>query len=84
MNKKHFVIKNRAAHSAFIATVDMDDMRSDDNRDGWTYQQISGPHGNADGPYDTLTEAKAVMKEWLVCPRAERGEYCYTHNKAGR
>lgn len=80
MDKKYFVIKNRGEHSAHIQTVDMDDIWSNSNPGGWTYQDISGPHGHADGPYDDLATAEEEMKDWLKCPRAEAGEYCYTHN----
>lgn len=77
----YFVIKDRAAHDAHIVDVYMDDIWTSDNQSGWTYQEISGPHGNADGPFSSLEKAKEELDRWLQCDSVKNGTYCYTHNR---
>ena len=84
MNIKYFVIVNRGEHSGFVDDVDMDKIWRADNQNGWTYQQLTGPHGQVWGTYDTKAEARLELKKYLKCDAAERGDYCYTHNPHGR
>lgn len=81
---KYFVIVNRAEHSGYVAKVDMDKIWNNQNPDGWTYQDLTGPYGQVWEECDTSSEADKVLGDYLKCDAAERGEYCYTHNPLAR
>jgi hypothetical protein len=77
---EYIVIGNIGKHNGWIEEVDPATIWSGSNPNGWTYQQLCGSHGTVLGEYQTEAEAQERLNEWLQCPAAERGDYCYTHN----
>jgi hypothetical protein len=80
MTNGYIVIVNSAEHSGFVCEVDYDNIWSSYNPDGWTYQEICGPHGAVWAKEDSKEEAQKTLDSFLECDAVERGEYCYTHN----
>lgn len=80
MRKQFIVVVDDAAHDGFIEEVDLDDIWTGDNPEGWTWQDICGP-GSIHGKHDTREGAEKSLEEYLVCSAAEEGRYCYTHNR---
>lgn len=76
----YIVIGNIGAHDGWIEEADPANIWSGENPNGWTYQQLCGSHGTVLGEYTTHSEAQTHLSDWLRCPAAERGDYCYTHN----
>lgn len=79
MNIKYHVIVNRAAHSGYVHESDMSKIWR--GLSGWTYQDITGPHGIIYDVKDTKEEADEVLRNYLKC---DTDRYCYTHNSGRR
>lgn len=79
----YVVVGETAAHDGGIGYMDPDDRWSNDNPGGWTYQDVCGAHGHVLLETEDKEEADRALAEWLQCPAAERGDYCYTHNPDG-
>ncbi len=46
---------------------------------GWTYQEITGPHGTVISEDENRAVVQAALDAWLAdCP-AKHGQRCYTH-----
>lgn len=75
-----FAVGDRGAHEGHITSEWADNAWVPGNDDGWTYQQITGPHGAVlyEGPDEN--EARRVLVDWLKCDAMETGRYCYAHN----
>ncbi len=84
MNAIFIAVGNNAEHSGFVTQLDRADIWTSDNPGGWTYQDACGSHGTVLGEFDTEAEARSCLREFLVCPAAAVGSYCYTHNPSGR
>jgi|SRR6187549_4303916 len=78
------VVGDIAAHDGGIADVWEEERWSNDNSSGWTYQDLTGSHGTVLLETQDRTEAERALSDWLKCPAAERGDYCYTHNPDAR
>ena len=67
-------------HSGYVATMRGPIWPEGPGQTGWTYQDATGPHGCVlyEGPSEA--EAQRELDEFLRCPAAEAGEYCYSHN----
>ncbi|MCP4394889.1 MAG: hypothetical protein GY804_11585 [Alphaproteobacteria bacterium] len=81
MDIKFLVIINNGEHSGSVAKVDMDEIWSNDNPHGWTYQYICGPHGSVLGEHESRKVAQTELDKYLECDAAEKGRYCYSHNQ---
>ena len=46
-----------------IEATDLENIWTTQNQEGWTYQQIGGPHDTCQGVYETLEEAEKVLSE---------------------
>lgn len=68
------VVVNSAAHSGFVAEIDNSPRAK---------AEICGSHGTIIKESMIKTEADRVLAEWLRCPAADNGYYCYTHNPTG-
>jgi hypothetical protein len=77
MDADYAVIVNVAEHSGFITRIDK-------SKEDWTYQYYTGSHGQVWDEDLTLAEAECSLAGYLVCPNAEAGEYCYSHNNIRR
>lgn len=77
---KYIVVGDIGAHDGHIEIVEMDDIWNGENPTGWTWQDITGPHGSVIGECDTEAEAKQVLGDFLHCDARENGRYCFTHN----
>jgi len=51
------------------------------NEDGLTAQMLTGAYGFLNGPFSTEQEAAVQRRNYLRCDAAEKGVYCYTHNR---
>ena len=80
MSVIYFVVGNIAAHSGYIAMEDENDIWCNKNPEGWTYQDVTGPHGTILGLYETREEAQKELDKYMECDSVENGTYCYTHN----
>ena len=79
MSTTHFAVGNVAEHSGFLTYRDGPAMFADGTQTGWTYQDVTGPHGSVlcEGTED---ECKAALAEFLRCDAPSSGRYCYSHN----
>ena len=80
MKNIYIVVGNTAEHSGYIDKRDDDDCWCNENPQGWTNQDVTGPHGHILAECDTKKEAKAELDSFLECDSVEKGTYCYTHN----
>lgn len=81
---KYAVVCNIGEHSGYVTKVELDDIWTGENPEGWTEQQLSGPHGHVAGYYASKDEACAILDEFLVCDAVQTGRYCYSHNPGGK
>lgn len=77
----HFAVGRTDEHSGHLAERDSDSIWCNENPSGWTYQDITGAHGDVlyEGP--SKEEAQSALDKWLECDAEAKGTYCYTHNR---
>lgn len=81
MKSTFIAVGNTAEHSGFIAEQDAADIwRTNENENGWTYQDVCGPYGHVLIESNTKKEAQKVLNTFLECDAVKEGRYCYTHN----
>ncbi len=80
MNKRYLVIVDDGAHDGFIQEVDIANIWHSGNPDGWNYQDHCGAHGRVLDECENEGKADRVLGNYLDCPSAKEGRYCYTHN----
>jgi len=51
---------------------------------GWTEQELCGAHGQILIEHTDRAVVEAALVEWLDCPDARAGRYCYAHNPSAR
>jgi len=64
---KYAVVYNRGANTAEITTVNMNDIFTSNNNNGWTFQSLGGPHDYCGNEllFDDLETAKQEMNKLL-------------------
>ncbi len=77
---QYYVITFPGSHEGYVVEMNTEDIWSNENPGGWTYNQICGSHGNIHGEYSTREKAEEVLDKWLECDSKEKGTYCYAHN----
>ena len=80
MDTTFYVIVNDGEHSGFVKPMDEEQAWTGSNRDGWTYQQLCGPHGSVYGSYKDEATANKALAKYLECGSQEQETYCYSHN----
>lgn len=69
------VVGNIAAHDGHVDSYRPEDLWSNENPGGVTFQELEGNFGQILDEFDNPEDARDYLDEWLECDN----EYCYTH-----